>query len=79
MRFVFSSRALEAHLNRSYRVRPKNSTAKIALFGSYGDGKVIEDPYYGGDDGFETTYQQCVRYSEGLLADLGYPKDGAKK
>ncbi|KAL8287585.1 hypothetical protein RQP46_003443 [Phenoliferia psychrophenolica] len=40
------------------RVRPKGSKAKVALFGSYGDGKIIDDPYYGGDQGFETVYQQ---------------------
>ena len=34
------------------------------------------DPYYGGSNGFETTYRQCLAYSEGLLAELGFPKDG---
>ncbi|GAA5949385.1 hypothetical protein JCM21900_005631 [Sporobolomyces salmonicolor] len=57
-------------------IRPKNSKAKVALFGSYGDGKVINDPYYGGKDGFEKTYQQCVQYSEGLLKTMGYPQGG---
>ncbi|GAA5898537.1 hypothetical protein JCM8208_004691 [Rhodotorula glutinis] len=54
------------------KAKPKNSTAKIALFGDFGDGKVIEDPYYGGPGGFEKTYQQCLRYSEGLLRDMGF-------
>ncbi|GAA5978994.1 hypothetical protein JCM10908_002764 [Rhodotorula pacifica] len=54
------------------KAKPANSTAKIALFGSFGDGKVIDDPYYGGPNGFEKTYQQCVQYSEGLLKDMGY-------
>ncbi|KAL7344333.1 phosphotyrosine protein phosphatase I superfamily [Rhodotorula toruloides] len=54
------------------KAKPANSTAKIALFGSFGDGKVIQDPYYGGKDGFEKTYKQCVRYSEGLLKAMGY-------
>ncbi|CEQ39354.1 SPOSA6832_00880, partial [Sporobolomyces salmonicolor] len=49
-------------------IRPKNSKAKVALFGSYGDGK--------GKDGFEKTYQQCVQYSEGLLKTMGYPQGG---
>lgn len=72
----------------------------VALFGSFGDGRAIKDPYYGwvklpklrkarhppqarltlsfllcccrGDDGFEKTYQQCMTYSEGLLADMGF-------
>ncbi|SCV72334.1 BQ2448_3871 [Microbotryum intermedium] len=57
------------------KIRPKNSKAKVTLFGVYGDGKVIQDPYYGGPGGFEKTYQQCLAYSEGLLADLGFGKD----
>ncbi|POY73561.1 hypothetical protein BMF94_3499 [Rhodotorula taiwanensis] len=71
------------------KAKPANSTAKsksgswlygraIALFGSFGDGKVIDDPYYGGPNGFDKTYEQCVRYSEGLLQDMGYGSDGGK-
>ncbi|KAG0662273.1 hypothetical protein C6P46_003459 [Rhodotorula mucilaginosa] len=62
------------------KAKPANSTAKIALFGSFGDGKVIDDPYYGGPNGFEKTYQQCVQYSEGLLKEMGYgSSDGGGK
>ncbi|KAK4703043.1 low molecular weight phosphotyrosine protein phosphatase, partial [Phenoliferia sp. Uapishka_3] len=68
-----------SNMSNMERVRPKGSKAKVALFGSYGDGKVIEDPYYGGNNGFEKTYQQCVEYSEGLLADLGFPKQAGGK
>jgi low molecular weight phosphotyrosine protein phosphatase len=51
------------------------SKATIRLFGSYGDdGKEIQDPYYGGISGFEKAYKQCVKYSEGLLKDLGFDK-----
>ncbi|GAA5857570.1 hypothetical protein JCM8547_004275 [Rhodosporidiobolus lusitaniae] len=61
------------------KVKPKNSTAKIAIFGSFNDGsRTVDDPYYGGDDGFERVYQQCVKYSEGLLEDMGYG-EGAKE
>ncbi|BGP37245.1 Low molecular weight phosphotyrosine protein phosphatase [Rhodotorula kratochvilovae] len=61
------------------KAKPKNATAKIALFGSFGDGKVIEDPYYGGPGGFEKTYQQCVQYSEGLLRDMGFEEEKGGK
>ena len=44
----------------------------VRMFGSYGDGKAIQDPYYGGSNGFQKTYEQCVAYSDGLLADLGF-------
>ncbi|GAA6047990.1 hypothetical protein JCM3770_006459 [Rhodotorula araucariae] len=59
------------------KAKPRDATAKIALFGSFGDGKVIEDPYYGGPGGFEKTYRQCVQYSEGLLRAMGL--DGEEK
>uniref|UniRef100_A0A8C5MST5 Low molecular weight phosphotyrosine protein phosphatase n=1 Tax=Leptobrachium leishanense TaxID=445787 RepID=A0A8C5MST5_9ANUR len=41
----------------------KDSKAKIELLGSYDPQKrlIIEDPYYGSDEDFETVYQQCVR------------------
>ena len=32
----------------------------------------------GGLDGFEKAYKQCVKYSEGVLAELGYEKQGGK-
>lgn len=71
---------------------PLTCAPTVALFGSFGDGKVIQDPYvrpepasdetltddlllcpqYGGKDGFEKTYKQCVQYSEGLLKAMGY-------
>jgi len=45
----------------------------VKLFGEYGNGKAIEDPYYGGKSGFETTYKQVLAYSEGLLDSLNLP------
>lgn len=32
----------------------------------------------GGLDGFEKAYTQCVSYSEGVLAELGYEKQSGK-
>ncbi|GAA5924158.1 tyrosine protein phosphatase LTP1 [Sporobolomyces koalae] len=66
------------NLKNIQKVQPKGSKAKVALFGSFDDGKDIEDPYYGGKDGFEKTYEQCVRYSEALLKEMGYPPVDAK-
>lgn len=43
------------------------------MFGDYGDGKPIQDPYYGADDGFERSFVQVTKYSEGLLKELGFP------
>lgn len=36
----------KANIANIERVRPKDSTAKVVLFGSYVDGKEIRDPYY---------------------------------
>ncbi|BGP13204.1 Low molecular weight phosphotyrosine protein phosphatase [Rhodosporidiobolus nylandii] len=62
----------KSNMSNIARAAPKNSTAKIAMFGEFGDNKTVDDPYYGGDDGFERVYQQCLKYSEGLLEDMGY-------
>lgn len=50
-----------------------NAKAKVMLFGEYsGSGKaeVVQDPYYGGQQGFETAYAQCLRFSKNFLDDI---------
>ena len=52
-----------------------NTEKRIALFGDFDyvdqvKGEDIEDPYYGGDYGFEIAYDQCVRFSRGWLRDV---------
>lgn len=54
--------------------------AEIRLFGDFnldgsvnqnvGGGQEIEDPYYGGINGFEIAYNQALRFSKGFLAYL---------
>ncbi|KAF9894506.1 hypothetical protein FE257_006389 [Aspergillus nanangensis] len=51
--------------------------AEVRLFGDFsasgvlharvGGGEVVQDPYYGGVNGFEEVYQQVVRFSKGFL------------
>ncbi|KAJ2816754.1 Low molecular weight phosphotyrosine protein phosphatase [Coemansia erecta] len=56
-------------------MKPKGSGAQVALFGSFSKNKddlIIEDPYYGGSDGFSTNFEQVTRCSEGLLEELGF-------
>ncbi|CAO1615115.1 unnamed protein product [Jaminaea pallidilutea] len=61
------------NVNNLKRIAPKNGTAKIHLFGEFDDGKGIMDPYYGiGGSGFESTYEQCLRYSKAFLKHLGF-------
>lgn len=55
------------------RLGDKASTAKVMLFGKYaGQGKSeeVEDPYYGGTEGFDTAYQQCIRFSRNFLTAM---------
>ncbi|KIM21526.1 hypothetical protein M408DRAFT_102976 [Serendipita vermifera MAFF 305830] len=47
--------------------QPDKPTAQVKLFSSWDDGKPIQDPYYGGMDGFETCFAQCERYSHAFL------------
>lgn len=68
-----SSLSLSLSLFARARADPRRPCSlAVALFGDFGDGKQIADPYYGGPGGFEKTYQQCVSYSEGLLRDMGF-------
>ncbi|CAO1625079.1 unnamed protein product [Parajaminaea phylloscopi] len=54
-------------------MQPKGSKARVHLFGEFDDGKPIYDPYYGiGGSGFQSTYEQCVRYSKALLKHVGF-------
>lgn len=51
--------------------------AEVRLFGDFGaggklhdrvgGGEVVQDPYYGGANGFEEVYQQVVRFSKGFV------------
>lgn len=46
--------------------RKPGGKAKVMLFGEHSGGmvEVVEDPYYGGEEGFEVTYEQCMRFSK---------------
>ncbi|KAB8233048.1 tyrosine protein phosphatase LTP1 [Aspergillus alliaceus] len=54
--------------------------AEVRLFGDFGlggvlhervgGGEVVQDPYYGGVNGFEEVYQQVVRFSKGFVEYL---------
>ncbi|KAL3468477.1 phosphotyrosine protein phosphatase I superfamily [Aspergillus heterothallicus] len=61
-------------------VDPDAKLAEVRLFGDFrpggtltqrvGSGNVVEDPYYGGADGFEEVYQQVVQFSKNFLEHL---------
>lgn len=62
------------NLSNLKRLAPKNSSATVDLFGSYRTSsdfnRIVDDPYYGGQNGFEITYDQVTDFSKGLLEDI---------
>lgn len=62
-------------LARSKKTSPiaKQQLAKVVMFGSYGGNspdEEVDDPYYGGNDGFERAFEQVSRFSKGFLESL---------
>ncbi|KAG2138602.1 phosphotyrosine protein phosphatase [Suillus bovinus] len=63
---VSNLRALERHVGHK-----EGSKATVRLWGSYlSDNKAIQDPYYGGLDGFTKVYEQCVKLSNAFLDEV---------
>lgn len=53
--------------------------SKVHLYGSFGGKSAdeeVQDPYYGGRDGFEVAYEQVERFGRGLLKHI---EEQAKK
>ncbi|KAF2682933.1 low molecular weight phosphotyrosine protein phosphatase [Lentithecium fluviatile CBS 122367] len=54
----------------------EQSVGKVMLFGEFGGrrggsgAEVVEDPYYGGKEGFAVAFEQCVRFSKAFLERL---------
>ncbi|KAH8671620.1 phosphotyrosine protein phosphatase I superfamily [Xylariales sp. PMI_506] len=70
--YVFAMDRSNLHDLEHFR-KPAGAKAKVMLFGEYsGNGKaeVVKDPYYGGSEGFETAYKQCIRYANNFLKDV---------
>jgi low molecular weight phosphotyrosine protein phosphatase len=61
----------KSNLSNLNRITPKGSKVKAQLFGEWNtDGKfnkIVDDPYYGGDDGFEYNFKQVTYFSEEFL------------
>jgi low molecular weight phosphotyrosine protein phosphatase len=64
---------------REREVRKRGSekgVGRVMLFGEFGRntrkgrGEEIADPYYGGDEGFETAFEQAGRFSRAFLNAL---------
>lgn len=61
----------QSNLSDLLFMKPRESKARVALFGEWKlDSKfntVVQDPYYGGINGFETNFQQISHFSEEFL------------
>ncbi|CAB4253074.1 similar to Saccharomyces cerevisiae YPR073C LTP1 Protein phosphotyrosine phosphatase of unknown cellular role [Maudiozyma barnettii] len=61
----------EMNMKNLKKIQPKGSKAKLCLFGEWNtDGKfdtIVEDPYYGGDEGFDYNMKQIAYFSEQFL------------
>jgi low molecular weight phosphotyrosine protein phosphatase len=59
----------ESNLSDIHDVKPKNSTAVIDLLGNFDPegANIIEDPYYGGESGFQFNYEQITRCAHALI------------
>lgn len=62
----------ESNLRNLQKLKPKDATkGEIHLFGDWNtDGKyknIVDDPYYGGVDGFEYNFKQVKYFSEQFL------------
>ncbi|KAI9014277.1 phosphotyrosine protein phosphatase I superfamily [Hyaloraphidium curvatum] len=58
------------NVSNARRIAPKEAKAKLDLFGKYGDVGIVEDPYYGGPEGFEINFKQVTKASEAFLEHL---------
>lgn len=62
----------DENMSNLMAIRPKGSKAVVKLLGEYdpeGE-RIIVDPYYGGRDGFERNFQQCMRSCAALVDEL---------
>jgi low molecular weight phosphotyrosine protein phosphatase len=55
----------------------EDGVGKVMLFGDFGGktrkggrGEEVDDPYYGGNDGFDVAYEQAVRFTKAFLERL---------
>jgi low molecular weight phosphotyrosine protein phosphatase len=58
----------------------QGSKAKVMLWGEYAGSnggqrrkttaEIVEDPYYGGREGFKVVYEQCTRFTGNFLREV---------
>ncbi|KAF9099594.1 hypothetical protein BGX27_000551 [Mortierella sp. AM989] len=64
----------EENLRDLKDMAPKGHQSTVKMFGSYdpkGD-RIIKDPYYGPQGGFDRNFAQCTRCTDAFLESIGY-------
>ncbi|KAJ5306104.1 hypothetical protein PENANT_c024G09604 [Penicillium antarcticum] len=80
------AKGTRSHVDAAIGEYPEDAkVAEVRMFGDFGKagklndrvggGEVVQDPYYGGANGFEEVYQQVVRFSQNFVDYL--EKNGA--
>lgn len=63
----------DANKSNLLHMRPRDNKAVVELFGKWGNDpqfkKIVDDPYYGGIDGFQTNFNQLCHFSERFLEE----------
>jgi low molecular weight phosphotyrosine protein phosphatase len=62
-----------SNLSDILRRAPPKYKAQVMLFGEYsgtGRPETVDDPYYGGQSGFNKAYEQVTKFSENFLKDV---------
>ncbi|MEM8572064.1 MAG: low molecular weight protein-tyrosine-phosphatase [Pseudomonadota bacterium] len=62
-----------SNLHNLRAVAPQNATAELSLLLDHVDGREgqeVDDPYFGGQSGFERTWSEVVAGAEGLIGRL---------
>jgi low molecular weight phosphotyrosine protein phosphatase len=62
-----------SNLSDLKRKTSSGDRAKVMLFGEYsgtGKAEIVNDPYYGGDQGFKTAFEQCSRFARNFLEEV---------
>ncbi|KAF9436479.1 hypothetical protein BGZ76_003806 [Entomortierella beljakovae] len=64
----------ESNLRDLKEMAPRGHKSTIKMFGTYdpkGD-RIIEDPYYGSQGGFDRNFAQCTRCTDAFLESIGF-------
>ncbi|CCE65740.1 hypothetical protein TPHA_0M01650 [Tetrapisispora phaffii CBS 4417] len=62
----------DSNFSNLKRIEPEDSKSQVSLFGEWNTNnkynRIVDDPYYGGIDGFEYNFEQVTYFSEQFLA-----------